>query len=72
MWPWHSSRIVDGHSLELCLSEKLNVAENQLLPLLTLTRSYIEQTSPTISLPTVSFPTISFLRFESSVADPMF
>lgn len=73
MWPWHSSQIVGRHSPELCLSEKLNEAEDQLLLLPTLTRSHVEQTSPTISLSTVSLPTISFIRFESnSNADPMF
>lgn len=75
MWPWHSSRIVDGHSPELCLSEKLNVAENQLflhfLLLRTLTRSHIEQTSPTISLPLAS-QLLAFYVLKAALLTPCF
>lgn len=68
MWSLHSTRDCSlVRSPELCLSEKLNVAEDQLLPLLTLTRSHVEQ-----ALPTVSSPTVSFLHFEGSDTGPMF
>lgn len=67
MWSVHSIWIVQWCSAELCLSEKLNVAEHQLLSILILSRSHVEQ-----ALPTISSPTIRFLRFESSDTDPVF